>query len=127
VTQKRLPFQGFRQVFKINSTCPTYLLDKSLSTAKTRDPLSLQRLMESNFDSNLFTLSRGVLPIVKYQGSLPISTSMISTVVSMVIPESQPQPSSLNLLQSFLPSRARDQTIDSVQLYFCATCATVKP
>ncbi len=36
------------------------------------------RLMESNFDSNLCILSRGVLPTVKYPAPLPISTSMIS-------------------------------------------------
>jgi len=46
------------------------------------DPLSLLTLMESNFDSNFTPLSRGVLPTVKYSGDLPVSTSMISRVVS---------------------------------------------
>jgi len=40
--------------------------------------LSLLTPMESNFDSNLWTLSRGILPTVKYQRSL----SMISMVAS---------------------------------------------
>ena len=31
-------------------------------------PLSLLTLIESNFDSNLCTLSRGVFPTVKYSG-----------------------------------------------------------
>jgi hypothetical protein len=39
--------------------------------------------MESIFDSNLFTLPRGVLATVKYSGSLPISTSMMSMKASM--------------------------------------------
>jgi len=47
------------------------------------DPLSWLTLIEWSFDSNLCTLSRGVLPTVKYQSSLPISSSMISMVASM--------------------------------------------
>ena len=76
-------FKGFGRFLKIDSTSSTYLWNWSSATLETREPLSLQTLMESNFDSNLWTLSMVVLPTVKYQGSLPISTSMISMVASM--------------------------------------------
>jgi hypothetical protein len=38
--------------------------------------LILATLIDWSFDSNLWTLLRGVLPPVKYHGSLPISKSM---------------------------------------------------
>jgi hypothetical protein len=73
--RKDCHFSGLGRLLKIDSACPINLLDRLFSATKTTDSRSLLRLMESYFDSNLCTLSRGVFPTVKYSGSLPISTT----------------------------------------------------
>jgi hypothetical protein len=60
--RKNCHFKGFGRFLKIDSTCPINLWNRSFSFSKATDPHSLLRLMESNFDSILCTLSRGVLP-----------------------------------------------------------------
>jgi len=66
--KKDCHFNGLGKFLKINSTCSINLWNRSFAALETREPLSLLTPIESNFDSNLFTLSRVVLPTVKYQG-----------------------------------------------------------
>jgi hypothetical protein len=84
MNQKRLLFQWFRELFKIDSTGSTYLWNRPSVALEIRELLSLLTIIESTFASNFYALSRGVLPTVKYSGSLLISTSMISMVALMV-------------------------------------------
>jgi len=63
--KKDCHFKDLGSVLKIDYGCSINLWNSSFAAIEIREPLFLLTLMESNFDNNLCTRSRGVLPTVK--------------------------------------------------------------
>ena len=78
-------FQWFRNIFGNLRYLFNKFVKQYICFLENNGPAILPTLMEYSFDSNLCTLSGGVLPTVKQPEDLPILTSMILMVEKTVV------------------------------------------